>query len=119
MILLSAGWFIQGTFLPLVVPSTIFQASLWSMWLIILCSLKVFGVILGFICLHWNWKSGKLITSLVHIMQMFQALARDRLERLNASPSATPWTYFRVFSVLLLVLFVDLFWYCFKTNRHR
>ncbi|XP_034710376.1 E3 ubiquitin protein ligase RIN2-like [Vitis riparia] len=71
----------KGTFLPLVVPSTIFQAGLWSMWLTILCSLK-----------------------------MFQALARDRLERLNASPSATPWTYFRVFSVLLLVLSVDLFW---------
>ena len=43
---------------------------------------------------------------------MFQALARDRLERLNASPSATPWTYFRVYSVLLLVLSVDFFWYC-------
>ncbi|GFY84302.1 RPM1 interacting protein 2 [Actinidia rufa] len=55
----------KGTFLPLVFPSTIFQAALWSTWLAILCSLK-----------------------------MFQALARDRLERLNASPSATPWTYF-------------------------
>lgn len=43
---------------------------------------------------------------------MFQALGRDRLERLNASPSATPWTYFRVYSVLLFVLSVDLFWYC-------
>lgn len=42
---------------------------------------------------------------------MFQALARDRLERLNASPSATPWTYFRVFSVLLFVLAVDCLWY--------
>lgn len=48
----------------------------------------------------------------VYIVQMFQALARDRLERLNASPSATPWTYFRVYSVLLLVFFVDIFWYC-------
>ncbi|GAV79119.1 CUE domain-containing protein/zf-RING_2 domain-containing protein [Cephalotus follicularis] len=71
----------KGTFLPLVVPSTLFQAGLWSTWLIVLCSLK-----------------------------MFQALGRDRLERLNASPSATPWTYFRVFSVLLAVLFVDLLW---------
>ena len=43
--------------------------------------------------------------------QMFQALARDRLERLNASPSATPWTYFRVYSTLLLVLTVDFLWY--------
>ena len=42
---------------------------------------------------------------------MFQALARDRLERLNASPSATPWTYFRVYSVLLLVITSDLLWY--------
>jgi autocrine motility factor receptor len=41
---------------------------------------------------------------------MFQALARDRLERLNASPSSTPWTYFRVYSVLFLVLSVDMFW---------
>ncbi|KAI9160790.1 hypothetical protein LWI28_011584 [Acer negundo] len=71
----------KGTFLPLVVPPTVFQAGLWSTWLTVLCSLK-----------------------------MFQALARDRLERLNASPSATPWTYFRVFSALLLVLSVDCFW---------
>ncbi|XP_041007635.1 E3 ubiquitin protein ligase RIN2-like isoform X1 [Juglans microcarpa x Juglans regia] len=71
----------KGTFLPLVAPPTIYQAGLWSIWLIVLCSLK-----------------------------MFQALARDRLERLNASPSATPWAYFRVYSVLLLVLSVDYFW---------
>lgn len=71
----------KGTFLPLVVPPTIYQGSLWTAWLVILCSLK-----------------------------MFQALARDRLDRLNASPSATPWTYFRVYSVLLLVFFVDLLW---------
>ncbi|KAH9647676.1 E3 ubiquitin protein ligase RIN2 [Citrus sinensis] len=70
-----------GTFLPLVIPPTVFQAGLWSVWLTVLCSLK-----------------------------MFQALARDRLERLNASPSATPWTYFRVFSALLFVLAVDIFW---------
>lgn len=49
-----------------------------------------------------------------HFAQMFQALARDRLERLNASPSATPMTYFRVYSVLLLVLFVDILWYSFN-----
>ncbi|PON56265.1 43kDa postsynaptic protein [Parasponia andersonii] len=71
----------KGTFLPLVVPPTIYHAGLWSTWLIVLCCLK-----------------------------MFQALARDRLERLNASPSATPMTYFRVYSVLLLVLIVDIFW---------
>ncbi|KAM7494626.1 hypothetical protein LguiB_029235 [Lonicera macranthoides] len=71
----------KGTFLPLVVPPTIFQAGLWSTWLAVLCSLK-----------------------------MFQALARDRLERLNASPSATPWTYFRVYSGLLLVFSVDMLW---------
>ncbi|KAL8520019.1 hypothetical protein ACS0TY_010817 [Phlomoides rotata] len=71
----------KGTFLPLVVPPTIFQASLWSTWLAVLCFLK-----------------------------MFQALARDRLERLNASPSATPWAYFRVYSALLLVFTVDLLW---------
>ncbi|KAH9607446.1 hypothetical protein KSS87_019343, partial [Heliosperma pusillum] len=44
---------------------------------------------------------------------MFQALARDRLERLNASPSATPWTYFRVYSALLFVLTVDFLWVWF------
>ncbi|XP_015877935.2 E3 ubiquitin protein ligase RIN2 isoform X1 [Ziziphus jujuba] len=71
----------KGTFLPLVVPPTIYHAGLWSIWLTVLCCLK-----------------------------MFQALARDRLERLNASPSATPWTYFRVYSVLLLVFFVDILW---------
>ncbi|XP_042494923.1 E3 ubiquitin protein ligase RIN2-like [Macadamia integrifolia] len=68
----------KGTFLPLVIPPTVFQAGMWFTWLTVLCSLK-----------------------------MFQALARDRLERLNASPSATPWTYFRVFSVFLLVLSID------------
>ncbi|KAL2527053.1 E3 ubiquitin protein ligase RIN2 [Abeliophyllum distichum] len=71
----------KGTFLPLVVPQTIFQAGFWSTWLGMVCFLK-----------------------------MFQALARDRLERLNASPSATPWTYFRVYSALLLVFTVDLLW---------
>ncbi|XXG43098.1 hypothetical protein AAC387_Pa01g3211 [Persea americana] len=71
----------KGMFLPLVVPPTNFQAALWSTWLAVLCSLK-----------------------------MFQSLARDRLERLNASPSATQWTYFGFFHVLLLVLSIDLLW---------
>ncbi|CAH9139722.1 unnamed protein product [Cuscuta epithymum] len=71
----------KGPFIPLVIPSTVFQAGLWSTWLVVLCSLK-----------------------------MFQALARDRLERLNASPSATPWTYFRVYSMLLLVFSLDMLW---------
>ncbi|KAL7146531.1 hypothetical protein ABFS83_06G047500 [Erythranthe nasuta] len=71
----------KGTFLPLVVPATVVQAGLWSTWLAVLCFLK-----------------------------MFQALARDRLERLNISPSATPWTYFRVYCALLLVFSADLLW---------
>lgn len=71
----------KGTFLPLVVPPTVFETGLWSVWLGVLCSLK-----------------------------MFQALARERLERLNASPSVTPWTYFRVYSALLLVFFVNILW---------
>ncbi|KAL6535736.1 E3 ubiquitin protein ligase rin2 [Orobanche hederae] len=71
----------KGTFLPLVIPPTMSQAGLWSTWLAVLCFLK-----------------------------MFQALARDRLERLNVSPSATPWMYFRVYSALLLVLSIDLLW---------
>jgi len=41
---------------------------------------------------------------------MFQSLARERLEQLNASPSATPSKYFRVYSALLLVLSADLLW---------
>ncbi|KAI9074231.1 hypothetical protein K1719_043796 [Acacia pycnantha] len=40
---------------------------------------------------------------------MFQTLAKDRLEQLNASPSTKPWTYGRVYSALLLVFMVDLF----------
>ncbi|CAN7081672.1 unnamed protein product [Brassica oleracea var. botrytis] len=71
----------KGIFLPLVIPATIFQGVLWTVWLTVLCTLK-----------------------------MFQALARDRLERLNASPSSTPWTYFRVYSVLFFVLSVDMLW---------
>ncbi|XP_052204992.1 E3 ubiquitin protein ligase RIN2-like isoform X2 [Diospyros lotus] len=80
----------KGTFLPLIVPPTIFQVCLWSTWLIILCSLK-----------------------------MFQALARDRLEQLNASPSATPWTYFRVYSALLFVISSDLLWIKMCLLMHR
>ncbi|XP_010442646.1 PREDICTED: E3 ubiquitin protein ligase RIN3 isoform X2 [Camelina sativa] len=73
--------YLKGTFLPLVVPPTVFQGVLWTIWLTVLCTLK-----------------------------MFQALARDRLERLNASPSSTPWTYFRVYSALFMVLSAVLFW---------
>ncbi|OEL24920.1 E3 ubiquitin protein ligase RIN2 [Dichanthelium oligosanthes] len=43
-------------------------------------------------------------------LKMFQSLARERLEQLNASPSATPSKYFRVYSALLLVLSADLLW---------
>uniref|UniRef100_A0A0E0LKP8 CUE domain-containing protein n=1 Tax=Oryza punctata TaxID=4537 RepID=A0A0E0LKP8_ORYPU len=71
----------KGTFLPLVVPPNSQQIILWSSWLCLLCSLK-----------------------------MFQSLARERLEQLNASPSATPSKYFRVYSALLLVLSADLLW---------
>ncbi|XP_020588430.1 E3 ubiquitin protein ligase RIN2-like isoform X2 [Phalaenopsis equestris] len=71
----------KGTFLPLVVPPNFSQTVLWSTWLVVLCSLK-----------------------------MLQSLAKDRLERLNASPTTTPIKYFRVFSALLLVLAADMFW---------
>ncbi|KAK3125012.1 hypothetical protein QOZ80_7BG0598800 [Eleusine coracana subsp. coracana] len=71
----------KGTFLPLVVPPSSQQMILWSSWLVILCSLK-----------------------------MFQSLAKERLEQLNASPSATPSKYFRVYSALLLVLSTDILW---------
>ncbi|XP_010035025.2 E3 ubiquitin protein ligase RIN2 [Eucalyptus grandis] len=80
----------KGTFLPLVLPPTLFHFCLWSTWLTVLCSLK-----------------------------MFQALARDRLERLNASPSTTPWAYFRVYSVLLVVLTVDVFWIRLSLMIHK
>ncbi|XP_042462222.1 E3 ubiquitin protein ligase RIN2-like [Zingiber officinale] len=71
----------KGAFLPLVVPLKISHVIFWSTWLIFLCSLKI-----------------------------FQSVARDRLERLNASPSMTPLKYFRVYSSLLLVLFADFIW---------
>uniref|UniRef100_A0A0E0EB81 E3 ubiquitin-protein ligase synoviolin-like TPR repeats domain-containing protein n=1 Tax=Oryza meridionalis TaxID=40149 RepID=A0A0E0EB81_9ORYZ len=44
------------------------------------------------------------------LYKMFQSLARERLEQLNASPSATPSKYFRVYSALLLVLSADVLW---------
>lgn len=59
----------------------------------------------------WILRIDILIAFIFHFPQMFQALARDRLERLNASPSATHWTYFRVYCVLLLVVTVDAVWY--------
>ena len=108
---------VQGTFLPLVIPPTISQTGLWSIWLTVLCSLKVGGT-----C--FNKKKTCRFNFIIEVikllgfcmvLQMFQALARDRLERLNASPSATPWTYLRVYSALLLVLSVDFFWYSLVT----
>lgn len=71
----------KGIFLIWIVQPDIVQITLWLTWFSVLGSLK-----------------------------MFQGLAKDRLERLNASPSATPWAHLRVFSVLVLVLFSDLFW---------
>ncbi|KAJ1702309.1 hypothetical protein LUZ63_002088 [Rhynchospora breviuscula] len=71
----------KGAPLSLVVPSNASQIFLWSSWLIIVCSLKI-----------------------------FESLARDRLERLNASPSVTPLKYLRVYSALSLVLGADLLW---------
>ena len=35
----------QGTFLPLIVPPTLYQAGLWSTWLAVLCSLKVYSIL--------------------------------------------------------------------------
>ncbi|THU61286.1 hypothetical protein C4D60_Mb07t21700 [Musa balbisiana] len=82
----------KGAFLLLVVPPNISQVIICSSWLIFLCLLKI-----------------------------FQSLARDRLERLNASPSVTPLKYFRVFSALLMVLSADLLWMklCMIYSSHR
>uniref|UniRef100_A0A0C9RQW2 TSA: Wollemia nobilis Ref_Wollemi_Transcript_22094_2583 transcribed RNA sequence n=1 Tax=Wollemia nobilis TaxID=56998 RepID=A0A0C9RQW2_9CONI len=71
----------KGIFLIWIVQPDIVQIALWLTWFSVLGSLK-----------------------------MFQGLAKDRLERLNASPSATPWAHLRVFSVLVFVLFFDLLW---------
>ncbi|KMZ72031.1 E3 ubiquitin protein ligase RIN2 [Zostera marina] len=73
----------KGAFLPLVVPNNVLHIGMWSAWLITLSSLK-----------------------------MIQTLAKDRLERLNASPSANQWIYLRVFSALLFVLISDICWIC-------
>lgn len=96
---------LQGTFLPLVVPPSSQQMILWSTWLVILCSLKV----LCATCACWN--SINLMDWNVCHIQMFQSLAKERLEQLNASPSATPSKYFRVYSAFLLVLLTDILWY--------
>ncbi|CAM6095061.1 unnamed protein product [Calypogeia fissa] len=48
--------------------------------------------------------------SVLGFLKMFQGLARDRLERLNASPTASMLAHVRVFAVLILVLLSDLFW---------
>uniref|UniRef100_A0A0E0I0V0 E3 ubiquitin-protein ligase synoviolin-like TPR repeats domain-containing protein n=1 Tax=Oryza nivara TaxID=4536 RepID=A0A0E0I0V0_ORYNI len=54
----------------------------------------------------------KLLEHIINyvLYKMFQSLARERLEQLNASPSATPSKYFRVYSALLLVLSADVLW---------
>eukprot|EP00249_Psilotum_nudum_P016374 c25791_g1_i1 orf=659-2437(-) len=71
----------KGLFLAWVVQPEILQIALWIGWF----------AILGF-------------------LKMFQGSARDRLERLNASPTATMLSHVRVFAVLVLVLLSDLFW---------
>ncbi|XP_024518489.1 E3 ubiquitin protein ligase RIN2 isoform X1 [Selaginella moellendorffii] len=71
----------KGLFLTWVVQPEMMQIALWLAWF----------AVLGF-------------------LKMFQGLARDRLDRLNASPTATVYAHLRVFSVLVLVLLSDLFW---------
>lgn len=71
----------KGAFLALIVPPTLTHAGLWSTWLTVVCTLK-----------------------------SFEALARDRLERMNASFSTTPLNYFRVYCVLLVVFIADVVW---------
>ncbi|BBN10487.1 E3 ubiquitin-protein ligase AMFR [Marchantia polymorpha subsp. ruderalis] len=71
----------KGLFLTWVVQPEMMAIALWLAWF----------AVLGF-------------------LKMFQGLARDRLERLNASPTATMLAHVRVFAVLVLVLLSDLFW---------
>ncbi|KAK4385119.1 E3 ubiquitin protein ligase RIN2 [Sesamum angolense] len=61
----------------------------------------------------WNFSSLSSPTNSISSRTMVNLVRCFKLwlgifERLNASPSATPWTYFRVYSALLLVLSVDL-----------
>ncbi|XP_024371352.1 E3 ubiquitin protein ligase RIN2 [Physcomitrium patens] len=71
----------KGLFLTWVVRPEMMQIAVWLAW---------FSV-LGF-------------------LKMFLGLARDRLERLNASPSATVFSHLRIYAVLLFVLLFDLLW---------
>ncbi|KAL2624061.1 hypothetical protein R1flu_008306 [Riccia fluitans] len=71
----------KGIFLTWVVQPELMAITLWFAWF----------AVLGF-------------------LKMFQGLARDRLERLNASPTATVLSHVRVFAVLVLVLLSDMFW---------
>lgn len=71
----------KGLFLTWVVRPEMMQIAIWLGW---------FSV-LGF-------------------LKMFQGLARDRLEYLSASPSATILSHLRVYTVLYFVLLFDLLW---------
>lgn len=71
----------KGLFLALIAQPDVMQITLWLVWFSVLGFLKV-----------------------------FQGLAKDRLERLNASPAATLYAHGRVFAVLVLVLMSSLFW---------
>ncbi|KAL4575955.1 hypothetical protein LXL04_012042 [Taraxacum kok-saghyz] len=79
----------KGAFLPFVVPATHYQARLWSGWMVVIFCLK-----------------------------MFLAVAKNRIHLLNASPSATPWSYFRfnfaalTYFFLLVLLIVNAYWMC-------
>ncbi|CAK9229186.1 unnamed protein product [Sphagnum troendelagicum] len=69
----------KGLFLTWVVRPELMQIAVWLAWFAILGCIK-----------------------------MFQGLARDRLVRLDASPTATMLAHIRVFAVLVLVLLFDL-----------
>ncbi|KAJ7521574.1 hypothetical protein O6H91_19G060500 [Diphasiastrum complanatum] len=71
----------KGMFLTCVMQAEIIHVAIWLVWF----------AVLGF-------------------LKMFQGLAKDRLEHLNASPTATLFTHGRVFAVLMLVLLSDFFW---------
>jgi autocrine motility factor receptor len=108
----------KGLFLTWVVRPELMQIAVWLAWFAILGCIKVSefpilvvqlqALVFAFHMVIRENIAGCVFKTKGLGSQMFQGLARDRLVRLDASPTATMLAHIRVFAVLVLVLLFDL-----------